>query len=161
MQSTLKFKTAIILSTFLISTSFAAKLPRGCEVIGFGFKDNFLILNETGEQAFYLIQNNSTHQIELELPETKEAFMSPRLESKLDAGNWSAFASNIENLNFQCFNLENNTKTLVNCSEVLDVCQYPRAKFPLSNMGNYWISTNKSQSQVIKEVTAKGTFLHW
>ena len=30
-----------------ISTSFAGTFPRGCEVVGFGYSDNFLILNET------------------------------------------------------------------------------------------------------------------
>ncbi|HAT8961810.1 TPA: enhanced entry protein EnhB, partial [Legionella pneumophila subsp. pneumophila] len=29
------------------------------------------------------------------------------------------------------------------------------------NMGNYWISTNKSQNEVIQESVAKGIYLKW
>jgi hypothetical protein len=121
-------------------------------------------LNEKGEQAFYLLQNHSTQPIELSRYQTQEAFMNPLLQSRLEAEHWSAFASDIGNMYFKCTLLavdENTPAVQINCSEVLDVCQYPRAKFALSNMGNYWVSTNKPQDQVIKDATAKGIYLHW
>lgn len=139
----------------------ATIFPHGCEVTGFGYIDNYLILNEHGEQAFYLIQNHSHKMIEMEVYETKNVFMSPRLHSTLDPNNWSAFASDIENQHFKCFTQENDTIEMVKCSDYLDVCQYPRVKFALSNMGNYWVSTNKEQGQVIKDAVAKGILLRW
>ena len=135
--------------------------PRGCEVIGYGYSQNFLILNETGDQTFYLIQNRSSKQIELQRHETQDVFMSPPLQTKLAPSRWAAFASDVENFHFNCFTQENNSTAMVNCQDVLDVCQYPRVKFALSNMGNYWVSTNKSQGQVIKDAIAKGILLRW
>ncbi|MDP3562055.1 MAG: enhanced entry protein EnhB [Legionellaceae bacterium] len=159
------------LATVLISMSsialtgptHAANLfPRGCEVTGFGFSKNYLIVNEHGDQTFYLIQNHSDKQIEIEHYETQtDVFMSPKLESKLAPGHWSAFASDVANLYFQCIVQNGTERQVINCSDVLDVCQYPRVKFALSNMGNYWVSTDKPQAQVIKDATAKGIFLHW
>lgn len=146
---------------FYCGMLFAESFPHGCEVTGFGYSENYLIVNDTGEQSFYLIQNRSDKTIELQRIETKEVFMSPPLTAKLEPANWAAFASDIENLHFQCFYTENENTTRVQCRDVLDVCKYPRVKFALSNMGNYWVSANKSQKQVINDATAKGIYLRW
>ena len=147
---------------FVFATlAFSSTFPRGCEVSGFGYSDNFLILNDKGDQSFYLIQNHSSLPIELEVQETKEVFMSPKLHTKLDASQWSAFASDVENQHFKCFTQEQDKINIVNCKDVLEVCQYPRVKFALSNMGNYWVSTNKNQGQVVRDAAAKGILLRW
>lgn len=157
---------AIVILTILINTAFAAPattstFPKGCEVTGFGYNQNLLILNETGDQAYFLIQNRSTDKIELERQDASDAFMTPPLQTSLDANNWAAFASDVKNLNFKCFRHQNENTAAVDCREVLDVCQYPRVKFALSNMGNYWISTNKTQNEVIQDSVAKGIYLKW
>ena len=156
-----KFLSVFTLSFLLSTTTFASSIPRGCTVTGFGYSNNYLLLNDNGIQAFYLVQNRSNKSIELEHVETKEVFMSPKLHSKVDPQHWSAFASDIENLHFKCFTQEGENTTTVNCSDVLEVCQYPRVKFALSNMGNYWVSTNKDVGQVIKDAVAKGILLRW
>lgn len=162
MLSCSRLLISLILQLILTSLAIAAPMfPRGCEVVGFGYSDNYLILNDHGQQAFYLIQNHSNKMIEMEIYETKNVFMSPKLHSSLDPLHWSAFASDIENQHFKCFTQENDTIEMVKCSDVLDVCQYPRVKFALSNMGNYWVSTNKDQGQVIKDAVAKGILLRW
>ncbi len=159
-----KLATAIVCS-ILISSSYAEVpgfFPKGCEVRGFGFSTDYLIINENGNQAFYLIQNKSNRNIELENHETNpEVFMSPKLECKISANRWSAFASDVKNMHFSCFANENGQRVQIKCSEVLEICQYPRVRFAISNMGNYWVSTNKPQSQVVKDSISKGIFLRW
>ncbi|CAM2756610.1 Enhanced entry protein EnhB [Legionella steigerwaltii] len=153
---------SIMLSAILISSTQAASMfPRGCEVTGFGYSQNYLILNETGNQSYYLIQNHSDSRVELERVNTEEAFMSPPLHATLDPMSWGAFASDVKNLNFKCYKRVDENTTLVDCRNVLDVCQYPRVKFALSNMGNYWISFNKPQGAIIQESVAKGIYLKW
>lgn len=153
------FITILLQLTF--NSCVAEAFPRGCEVTGFGYSQNHLIVNDNGEQAFFLVQNRSDRNIELQRIEMREVFMSPPLTAKLLPGNWAAFASDIQNLHFQCFQVEGNNTAKIDCRDVLDVCQYPRVKFALSNMGNYWVSTNKSQRQVINDATAKGIYLRW
>jgi hypothetical protein len=153
---------SILCSALLASTLHAASsFPRGCEVRGFDYNQNNLILNETGDQSYYLIQNHSNTPIELERITTEESFMSPPLHATLDAMNWGAFASDIKNLNFKCYNRVENNIVPVSCRDVLEICQYPRVKFALSNMGNYWISFNKPQDSVIQDSVAKGIYLKW
>lgn len=151
-----------LLSLVLINTALAAgNFPRGCEVSGFGYNDTDLILNESGAQSFYLIQNRTESKIELERHDTTEAFMSPPLQAGFDPLNWSAFASDVQNLTFKCYKHEGENTVDVNCKDVLDICRYPRVRFALSNMGNYWISINKTQNQVIQDAVAKGIYLKW
>lgn len=150
-----------IISSLFITLVHAATFPRGCEVTGFGYNTNNLILNENGEQSFYLIQNRSDAKIELERHETDDAFMTPPLQASLEPSNWGAFASDVKNLNFKCYKHQDENISIVDCRDVLDVCQYPRVKFALSNMGNYWISSNKTQNAVIQDSVAKGIYLKW
>lgn len=157
------------MTALLIGTADAARapakavshFPRGCEVTGFGYNGTNLVVNESGNQSYYLVQNRSTQNIELQRFETREVFMSPSLTAKLQPSNWAALASDVGSLNFQCFSVEDENSVKVDCREVLDVCQYPRARFALSNMGNYWVSINKSQQQIISDSVAKGIYLKW
>jgi hypothetical protein len=161
MFSLTRFYTCLILSAFLCSPLHADSFPRGCEVTGFGYSGTFLLLNGTGEQAFYLIQNRSDSTVELERSDMQDAFMTPPLQATLDPTHWSAFASDVKNLQFQCYKRVEASIQAIDCRDVLDVCQYPRARFALSNKGNYWISTNKDQSGVIQDAVAKGIYLKW
>ena len=154
--------TLLAISALCSVANAATQFPRGCEVTGYGFSQNYLMLNEHGNQTLYLIQNRSDKQIELEHYETRsDVFMSPKLESKLAPSSWAAFASDVSNLYFKCYTQVDKERVSVNCRDALDICQYPRVKFALSNMGNYWVSTDKSQAQVIQDAVSKGIFLHW
>lgn len=154
--------TVIALLSLIIQIANAkATFPRGCEVSGFGFINQNLVLNENGQQSYYLIQNHSNIQVELERHATADVFMSPPLHAIIDPLNWGAFASDEKNLNFKCYKHQNENTVLIDCRDVLEVCQYPRVKFALSNMGNYWIAANKSQYDVIQESVAKGIYLKW
>lgn len=157
----MSIKLSLLIILLTIKTLAYAEFPRGCEVTGFGYNGTNLVVNDKGGQTFYLIQNRCDHTIELRRFETQDVFMSPPLTAKIDPTHWAAFASDIESLHFQCFDIKENEMKQVDCREVLDVCQYPRVKFALSNMGNYWVSVNKSQQTVINDSTAKGIYLRW
>lgn len=161
MLSPIKRLVSLGLISLIASSPYASGFPRGCEVSGFKYSDNYLILNQDGRQTFYLMQNRSNQSIQLERHETRDVFMSPKMEANLAPGAWAAFASDEQNLNFQCSIKDENKTDRVNCNVVLDICQYPRARFALSNMGNYWVSTNRPQNLIIKEAVAKGIYLKW
>lgn len=143
----------------LFKSSYAESLPPGCEVTGFGYNGSDLVLNQQGGQSFYLLRNGSTHSIELRRIESADAFMSPPLVAKMKANNWAAFAADIQDLNFQCFIEQDIEKKAINCRDVLEVCQYPLVKFALSNMGNYWVSVDKTKDQVIQDAVKQGIWL--
>jgi hypothetical protein len=145
----------------LIVSAHAANFPRGCETTGFGYNGRYLIINPNGQQTFFLLENRAGKTVQLQRHETRDVFMSPKLETNLASAAWAAFASDEQNLVFQCAIKNESGFSDINCNEALNVCQYPRARFALSNMGNYWVSTNKSQGLVIKEAVAKGIYLKW
>jgi hypothetical protein len=149
------------LSAVLLIPSIAFAFPQGCELSGFGYDDPYVIFNDSGNQTYYLIQNNSEAKIQLERVETEDTFMSPKLQSKINPDKWSAFASDTSHVHFQCLSNLDTKPIRVNCREVLTICQYPRVKFALSNMGSYWVSTNKPQKQIIRDSIKKGILLRW
>jgi hypothetical protein len=157
------FSKTVLFSAILLSgIQSAHAFPRGCEVSGFGYNQNYLLLNDTGKQSYYLVQNRSDTKIELEHQSADDSFMNPPLHATFEPSSWGAFASDIQNLDFKCYRrLDEENTTLIDCRDVLDICQYPRVRFALSNMGNYWISFNKSQNEVIQESVAKGIYLKW
>lgn len=157
-----RIQASLLCSVILAGAAHATgSFPRGCEVSGFAYSQNYLLLNDTGRQSYYLIQNHSDSRVELEHQAAEDAFMSPPLHATLDSMNWAAFASDIKNLNFRCYKHIGEGTSPVDCRDVLDVCQYPRVRFALSNMGNYWVSFNKSQGGVIQESVSKGIYLKW
>ena len=139
----------------------SASFPRGCEVKGFGYNGNHLVFNETGSQSFFLITNHSTTPVKMQRVETRDVFMSPPLTAQIDPSNWAAFASDVDNFHFECLTTQGENVTAINCHDVLEVCEYPRVRFALSNMGNYWVSMNKSQQDVINDAVGKGIYLKW
>lgn len=136
--------------------------PRGCEPTGFGFQDRFVTLNDTGTQRYFLIHNHSSQAIQLERISTTPVFMTPKLQAKLDRDTWGAFASDLPSTHFACgIRMEDGHLEPIQCVDVVDICQYPRVRFALSNQGTYWVSTNKTQAQVIRDTTQKGIYLKW
>lgn len=147
---------------FVLSPLYAQPpFPQGCEPKGFTYLEGDLALNEGGGQTIYFIHNRSSQIVELQRHETRDVFMSPKLHASIANNHWAAFASDERTFLFQCYLKGEGEPTATNCANVLDVCQYPRVRFALSNMGNYWVSTNKPLELVVKEAVAKGIYLKW
>jgi hypothetical protein len=149
---------SVLISTPMIH---AAEFPRGCTASGYAFIDEYLVVNDQGNQTLFMMQNRVDKMVELQKYETKDVFMSPPLKGKMSPLLWGAFASDEKNTYFKCIIREGDQTAGVKCSEVLEVCQYPRVKFALSNMGNYWVSYNKPQAEIINDAIAKGIYLRW
>lgn len=155
-------RTFLALFTIILTTSlYAESFPNGCEARNYKFEGNDLIINETGDQRLYLLYNHSNEVIELTRRGSGELFMSPSLLVKLSPKTWGAFASDIPYLAFQCHINNGQNVRKINCGATLDVCEYPRAKFALSNMGNYWVSANKSKHEIVSDAASKGIYLRW
>ena len=150
-----------LFSTILPVLSFAESFPRGCEATGYYYQEKRIILNDDGKQKLYFFHNISKDMIEIERHETRDVFMSPTLKVKLQPGRWAAFASDIKQINFKCFINKDEQRIPFECSDVIDVCQYPRVKFALSNMGNYWADGDKSLRQIMQTCNKKGILLRW
>lgn len=159
-MSVLSLKHSIFLSLLCVHSLSAESFPPGCKVVGFRYENNYLHLNEDGKQTLYLIQNRADSTIEIERSDSGNVFMSPPLHISMSPLNWSAFSSD-EKVHFKCYKRIMDDIIPIDCGAVLDVCQYPRVRFAVSNMGNYWIASDKTQQAVIQEATRKGIYLKW
>lgn len=158
-----KVITVIALSLFTLTThsSYAANFPKGCHAQGYQFIDGRLKLNDEGNQTLYLIKNHSKEHVKLKRYEEQESFMAPSLRAKLLPRRWAAFASDVKAFEFSCSTVATATDHKSHCDQVLSICQYPRVKFATSNMGNYWVSINKSLRNTMRDAIRKGILLRW
>lgn len=142
------------------------KFLHGCEEIGHEFQRGklaFIPVQESEEdQTLYFIHNVSYDRIKIESQKTYTTSLYPIWETTINSDNWAAFAVDRDNITFKCYEDDYGEFTReVNCRDVVEVCQFPRAKFAEHNQGNYWISTNRSKYGTRNEVIRKGVLLKW
>lgn len=158
---------SVVLSlAFLANSAMAARdFPRGCEAIGYEFQDGQLVLQpkpEEGQQALYMIHNISNDNIVIANEPPEDAIVAAVWETDVKRYRWASFAMNKSDVRFNCNVVKyRDDKQKVNCADVVKVCTYPRAKFALGNMGTYWVTTNKSQSDAVRKAIQKGILLRW
>lgn len=145
----------------------ATTFPRGCEAVGFQYINNEIKLqpvkNEKNEvQTLYLLHNQAKFIIEVQNKVDKELIVAPIWKVSLRQKRWAAFAIDKKSILFNCKKPERNgTVAAINCQDVLAICQYPRAKFSLSNLGTYWVTNNRSKNEVVRRASGKGILLRW
>jgi len=165
MQATKRFLSLVIIILAVNAAGFgtaaATSFPKGCEASGFQYDGLELVLNEEGKQTLYFIKNNDRQGITLKYREDKAVFMSAGWQTDVSPRRWAAFAADEKNMHFQCIARGRHQQEQVDCKQVLELCQYPRVKFAGSNMGNYWVSENKSLRQTMRAAIKKGILLRW
>ncbi len=155
---------AIALLIVATAPTFGKVLTRpfflGCHPVGFAFSENGIILNpltvEDQQQTLYLFHNRSIADIKIKANEQVDPNLVPSLTVKLNGDSWGAFATLKSGLVFLCYTDQG---AQVNCQNVLEVCQYPRAKFSGANNGTYWVSSNQTKFAARDEVVHKGILL--
>lgn len=157
------------LSVFISTNSLAAKrkFPHGCKPVGYQFTYGALELKPVSEtqkiQTVYLIHNISHRVVELEAQKLAHHPVSPGYVTELDGDLWTAFVQDEPIVKFTCkFVYGDDEKQTTACNEVLELCQYPRAKFAGHNGGSYWVKQQgESLKQAIDSVIENGVLLRW
>ena len=87
--------------------------------------------------------------------------MSLAWQARLNKNMWATIAISEENMNFNCNHISKGQIKLINCANAIRICQYPRVKFTLSNLGTYWIAKNKTLRNSMSKAIKKGILLSW
>src|SRR3990167_9658809 len=131
----------------------AQKFPHGCRDLGYSFQNLMLLLkpvsDEENLQTIYFIHNKALDPIHIMSNRNPKDYTSPAYENVIDTDQWAAFAMNRSALALQCRVSDANGE-LMNCKEVLELCQYNRAKFGTSTYGTYWVVQSANQEAAIK-----------
>lgn len=134
----------------------SGSMPEECGNEGFTFQNGQLILgtqNSPLNPQLYMFHNNSDYEQLLISHPTNTAMST---ESRLDQGQWSAFAVNQPNFVINCFGRKPGAIGYVDCKSVLQVCSYPKASM---GGGNHWVAENKSLFDTISSLPTKNVTL--
>ena len=142
-----------------------AKFPHGCKEVGYVFENSRVILRPMvidSKQTLYFFYNKSYYEIYLKYQKPSHLTFSADHKTYIDGDRWTALAMDESEMQFTC-SLVNGTRPMgqIDCARVLEVCQYPRAKFADSNMGIYWVIENSGLWRTIRKAIEVGILLRW
>lgn len=158
------------LLTAYAPSSFALKyengFPKGCRAIGYAYQERKLVLTPTNDeferQTLYLIKNKSNRPITLLASDANYDLLGMNWEMTTKPNQWSSFALNKSRLPFVCKReINRNTQEVVDCGDVIEVCEYNNAKFGEHILGSYWVITNQTAATVVSKTIKKGILLRW
>ncbi len=158
----------LLLSLFFAHNAYSAarKFPHGCRTVGFGFAHGLLVLqstNEDGPQTLYLIHNTAHEPIMMQQDKKKSEIFKSAYKNIIEPDEWAVFATDKNDLRMRCsttFNEEEGHQ--VSCADLLELCQYNRAKFGPSNGGNYWVVPSEPvQKTAVRKTIKNGILLRW
>lgn len=171
--------TVIIFSIMLFSLGFAAKkasvkdptkepvqaYPTGCSPIGFKFSNGVLVLApvhkaEAQQQVIYFIQNKSKQDILFTDQRDSNLPYIMHNNNSLKSNLWAVFAADSKT-KFICSKTDKaqTVQSILDCEDLVKVCEYANVKFALNNRGNYWATSNMSMSEAIREIVHQGILL--
>ena len=153
----------IFLFICIFNNGFAktVKFPKGCESIGYEFNNKEVNFLTYQEQALYFIYNPGQKIIKLSSGKSESNIIDLGWCINLKPKRWAAIAINSEDLKMHCELESISTSQLQRCSNAIEICQYPRAKFTLSNQGTYWIAKNDHLKKAMSKAIKRGILLSW
>lgn len=123
------------------------RFPPGCYPMGYKFKYYNLILKPTARyhpQTVYLIHNISNQSVKLFQARSGDDPYIMHNNTTIGANTWSVLATDEKEIKYICANGGEDILKIkvVNCSKMLEICEFPRTRFGDNNRGNYWIAQN-------------------
>lgn len=157
---------AFVLAALVLSANAEPKqFPNGCKPVGFSYVDGKLVLTPifTSEnvQTIFLFHNRAGHPVRFVSEKMPGQDFVPQYIHSIDPDQWSAFSMSSKHLQFACSSHDGEISSPVSCSETLDVCQYPRAKFADHNSGTYWLKNGATLQEMIQIIVDDGILLRW
>lgn len=164
-------KSTISISLLCLSTCFSAmsfavkpdpeiRNPLGCKNVGYQFHLNVLNILPASvgdDQSLYFIYNRTKEAVNLYQMRQSESSQSVYLNHTIPAGRWAVLSSS-ENMKYIC--TVNDRKymngRIIDCGNVLKVCEYARVKYGMNNRGNYWLANGNTRDGAVREVIYYG-----
>lgn len=129
------------------------RFPLGCENVGFSYKDKNVLLKPiltNQQQTIYFIHNLSPNTLHFESLKPADDLYALTYQTDIDPQRWAAFAFDFPQILFTCsIRQAGGEMKQLDCSTLLDICEYPCVKFPDHGEGDYWASENSSLSETI------------
>ncbi len=162
----------LIICSCLILNATAAKKPTkktirfpvSCKLMGYKYDLYNVIFtpsNKKYSQTAYFIHNISNRTIYmLQVNDGSEPYIV-HVDGNIDPNRWSVLAVSDHRIKYICTNYDkrNNDYRVINCHGMLDICEFPYAKFGTNHRGTYWLTLNKSRKAAVRTARWHGVLL--
>ncbi|HFE8340661.1 TPA: endopeptidase IV [Legionella pneumophila] len=137
------------------------KFPLGCTAVG--YQQNLKVLTllpgkEGALQSMYFIYNTLPETVSLYQMHDKESLYSYWLNHSIRGNSWAVLAAGEKEVKFIC-TLGDGKKSygkILDCADVIKVCEYVNVKFGLNNKGNFWIVDSNTRNGAVSQVVHYG-----
>ncbi len=146
------------------TTKKTIRFPVGCHKIGYKFDLYNVIFtpsNKKYSQTAYFIHNISNRTVYmLQANDGSEPYIV-HIDGNIDPNRWSVLAVSESDIKYVCANYDkaNGDYRVISCQGVLDICEFPRAKFGTNHRGTYWLTLNKSRKSAVNAARWHGVLL--
>lgn len=139
----------------------SARFPIGCRPVGFEQRLKVLSLfpgREGALQSMYFFYNQLPQAISLYQMRGEESEYTTRFNHTIRANSWAVLATGEPLVKFICTlgDGKDSYGKIVDCAEIVKVCEYVHVKFGLNNKGNFWIVESNSRNGAVNEVVHYG-----
>ena len=161
--------SSIVCINFALSSSILAKqerrFPHGCRDVGSSFKGNLLILEPESEetpQTLFLVHNISGSPVMLKRKRVDSKDFGPNYKNVIRYNQWGIFVTDKPMLYFSCHSKPHDGYSYqLDCRDVVELCQFTRAKFGDGNNGNYWAVKSNGRRAGMRDAIRQGILLRW
>jgi hypothetical protein len=135
--------------------------PDGCNKIGYKFelKTLYVIPEHTGaRQSLYMIFNSSHDPITLYQLKKDNNTRNMYMNHKIAPQRWGVLATSELDLKFTCTKPSRDSRygEIVDCAEVLQLCEFDKVRFGLNNRGNYWLTDSFTRNAGVRAIVHYG-----
>lgn len=167
-KSFLLFCILGLLGLSFANTAFAKVriFPHGCRSVGYSFQNYLLVLkpkSSGGSQSIYFIHNKSQHAVKFHHMKTGEEAYVMHLNNQVAADQWGVIAVDAKRVKLICSKPSEQSKhgRIVDCRQVIQLCEYNNVKFSVINQGSYWAIKSNVRKAAIRGIVKQGILLRW
>ena len=140
------------------------RFPHGCSPVGYQFDYYHVIFKPAAKfqsQTVYFIHNLSNKTVKLLQSRTGNDPYIIHINSSIMPNRWSVFATDEKATKFICAVADGKGlhDRVINCSKVLDICEFPMTRFGGNHRGNYWPLVNHSRKGAMIAMRYHGVLL--
>lgn len=163
------YTITIFCCTFALSDNSYSKekflrYPVGCTVGGFKFDYYNVIFKPTAlyhPQTIYFVHNLSSQTVHMLYTDAgNRPYTAPSINGSINPKLWSVLALD-EKTKFICTNYDKSKgmHNVIDCSKVLEICEFQRTRFGPNTHGNYWVSQHNTIMGSVSAVRWHGILL--
>lgn len=141
------------------------RFPSRCYPQGFDYHHKVLHFHPHSDdnvQSMYFIHNISNSSVTLRQMRTGDEPFALNLNNTIRPNNWGVFAGRDKVIKYFCTKEKPGREygEIIDCSKVLDICEYPNIEFAIINRGSYWVESSASMRSAQRSAIRKGALLH-